>query len=225
MKLRRTGRILALAAAAVIGIAASGNWNTRVIETEAGHRIGNPEAPVTLSEFVSYTCPHCATFTREGEPALQLAYIGPGKVALEIRPIIRNPVDLTAAMLVQCGDPSRFSRNHAAFMHLQPTWLEKATRATDGQKVRWMSGDPAARRRAIASDLGFYRIMESRGYRQTDADKCLADNALAQRLAERSVRDLRDFGLSGTPSFAINGETLARTHDWRSLQPQLDARF
>lgn len=222
----RLAKIGLAAAAAVFGIAANApNWNTVITEADGAHRIGNPEAKVSLIEFVSYTCPHCAQFARAGESALQLAYIGPGRVRLEIRHVVRDPVDLTAAMLARCGPADKFPRNHAAFMYAQDKWLAKAAAATKGQQQRWFTGNGPARRRAIANDLGFYEIMSGRGYGRTDVDKCLSDEAAARKIAETSARDAETWKVAGTPSFAINGTLLAGTHDWRVLQPQLDARF
>lgn len=221
------GAGLALAATLSMGAAerGSGNWNTAVAEADGAYVIGNPQAKLQLTEFVSYTCPHCATFTREGEPTLQIAYIGPGRVKLERRHIIRNSVDLTAAMLTNCGDPVKFPRNHAAFMLAQPEWLPISGSATQAQRNRWNSGDQASRRRAIASDMGFYTLMTQRGYSRVDIDRCLADGVMATKLADSSQTSFEKYEISGTPSFAIDGAVLLATHNWAALAPQLSARF
>ena len=96
----KVGIILKAAALAGIALLASGqtnrNWISVVSVTADGaHRIGNPEAKVKLIEFVSYTCPHCAEFTREADDRIKLAYITPGHLNLEVRHLIRDPVDLT----------------------------------------------------------------------------------------------------------------------------------
>ena len=75
------------------------NWATMQDETEGGHRFGNPEAKVKLVEFMSYTCSLCATFARQGDSAIRLAYVPTGRISYEIRHLIRDPVDLTAALL------------------------------------------------------------------------------------------------------------------------------
>lgn len=204
---------------------AAGNWNTAIIQTDGGHRIGNPDAKVKLIEFVSYTCPHCAAFTVEGDGALQLVFVGPGRVSREIRHIVRDPVDLTAAMLANCGAVKKFPGNHAALMRSQKKWLPVMASATPAQRQRWTSGDYSTRRRAIASDFGFYDLMERRGYRATDINRCLSNDAMATRLAETSSANLAKYNLSGTPSFAIDGLVLLATHNWSALEPQLSARF
>jgi 2-hydroxychromene-2-carboxylate isomerase len=82
-----------------------------------------------------------------------------------------------------------------------------------------------AGRRSIASDFGFYQIMERRGYSRTQVDRCLADETVARKLAEASDKDWKLPGIAGTPSFAIDGNILTGTASWSTLSPQLAARF
>ncbi|HWK40291.1 MAG TPA: thioredoxin domain-containing protein [Croceibacterium sp.] len=197
------------------------NWMTTVVLNGTGHRIGNPNAKVRLIEFVSYTCSHCSDFNREAEGALQLGYIVPGKVNVEIRHLIRDPIDLTVTMLAHCGPESKFARNHNAFLSGQPNWMGPLANSSAAQRQRW-TAPGAAGRRAIAGDFGLYRIMEQRGYTRTEADRCLAYDALARQLAEESQKDWGRPGIGGTPSFAINGIVMPGTHTWSALSGQLD---
>lgn len=216
---------MATATSAAAAERKNANWNAQMVVTDGGHRVGNPEAEVTLIEFVSYTCPTCGKFAREGEVALRIGYVASGKVSQEIRHYIRDPVDLTAAMLTNCGPSEKFAQNHAAFMHQQDKWLPRAHAATTGQRQRWVTGSEASRHRNIANDMGFYQIMERRGYRRTDVDRCLADGAMATRLAEQSAKDIETYSLAGSPTFILNGIRLAGTITWRALEPQIKARL
>lgn len=216
---------LALAAATTASVAlAATNWLITVDTADGGHKIGNPKAPVKVTEFVSYTCSHCGTFAKQGGSALDV-YIATGKVQLDVRHVVRDAVDLTAAMAANCGAPAKFPRNHAALFAAQDKWLPIASNATEGQRARWYNGPGPARRRAIASDLGFYTVMATRGYDRITLDRCLSDEALAKRLADQSSADDKKWNVQSTPSFAINGVMLAGTHEWRLLQPQIDARL
>jgi protein-disulfide isomerase len=214
---------LLVAAASLLGGAAPtrSNWDTVVVETDYGHRIGNPDAKVKLVEFFSYTCPHCAEFARQGEGAIKLAYLAPGRVSVEYRHLIRDPVDLTVGMLVNCGAVSKFSGNHDAFILGQGRWMGPLASSTAAQQQRWRTPG-AVGRRAIATDFGFYAIMERRGYRRTEVDRCLADEAMASRLAETSAREWDRPGVDSTPSFAINGIVMPGTHTWATLERQLN---
>jgi protein-disulfide isomerase len=221
---RRLRAALALGMA-VLTIGATPNWNTEAVETATGHRVGNPDAKVKLVALESYTCPHCGEFERQGEGALRIVYIHSGDLSLEVRHVIRDPVDLTVAMLANCGPPSKFFANHAAFMLGQKAWLDKAANATQGQLNRWNGGTMVARRKAIAGDLGLYTVMANRGYERPEVDRCLSDDAVARKLAEQSETNGAIPGFEGTPSFLINGTLQDRVHTWRQLQPLIDQRL
>ena len=202
----------------------SANWNTTVVESNQGHVIGNPEAENTLTEYISYTCPHCAEFANKGDPVIKLTLIHPGELKLEVRHLLRDPIDLAAAMLTHCGDASKFPLNHAAFMYTQERWLDVARKANPAQMRRWTGADRAASRRAIASDLGFYDLMAGRGYDRVTIDRCLSDEVKANAMAKTSAEDTQRLGLKGTPSFVLNGELLEGVHSWAALEPHLTGK-
>ncbi|MDE2412550.1 MAG: thioredoxin domain-containing protein [Sphingomonadales bacterium] len=224
--MNRLSKILTLTVAAALSIAAgapAANWNVTVAVTPAGsHVLGNPAAKLKLTEFVSYTCPHCSHFEREADGPLRLAYVRPGKVSIEVRHVLRDPIDLTVAMLTNCGSKDKFFLNHTVFMRSQDTWIKPLVSTTEAQRARWSTGDLGARNRAIASDFHFYEIMATRGYDRTTVDRCLADNGMADRLAKQA-QAASDLGVTGTPSFAINGTLLSGTNEWSVLKPQIDA--
>ena len=198
------------------------NWAAAVEARDSGHVFGNPEAKARLVEYMSYTCSHCAEFARTGDPAIKLFLVPRGNVSFEIRHMLRDPIDLTAALLTHCGEPEKFLGNHAAIIGRQSEWMETARKATQAQRTRWSFGTHAARWRAIASDLGFYDIMEARGYGRSELDRCLADQAKAEALADATQRDVEALGISGTPSFALDGKLLDGVHSWDALKPHVE---
>lgn len=217
--------VLGLAAAASAAVAApkTVGWNYEVrLGADGSHVAGNPAAKVKLIEYVSYTCPHCAQFTTESDGPLKIGYIATGKVSVEVRHMLRDPVDLTVAMLANCGPKEKFFLNHSAFMRSQSTWIRPMVSAGAAQKQRWLSGPLAQRNRAIASDFHFYAIMETRGYDRLATDKCLADQAMADRIGKQA-KDAYGLGIRLTPSFSINGRLLDDVFEWSDLRPQLDA--
>ena len=199
-----------------------GNWAAVVEARDNGHVFGNPEAKTRLVEYMSYTCSHCAEFARTGDPAIMLFLVPKGDVSFEIRHMLRDPIDLTAALLTNCGEPEKFLGNHEAIISRQGEWIETARKTTQAQRTRWSFGTNSARWRAIASDLGFYDIMEARGYSRPALDRCLADQAKATALAETSARDVGAYALPGTPSFVLDGKLLAGVHSWEALKPVLE---
>jgi protein-disulfide isomerase len=221
MKLGSLVSAVALVAGALLlGGANRMNWDTEVVETESGHRVGNPDAKVKLVEFFSYTCPHCGEFAQQGEAPINIAYLAPGKVSVEYRHLVRDPVDLTVGMLVNCGPTAKFPANHSAFILGQARWIGPLARHTPAQETRWRTPG-AIGRRAIATDFGFYAMMERRGYQRAEVDRCLADQAMADRLATIAAKEWDRPGVNGTPSFAINGVVMPGTHTWATLEPQI----
>lgn len=199
-------------------------WQATITRTPRGHLIGNPEADGRLIEFISYTCPHCAQFAIEGEPAIELALLGPGKLALEVRPVIRNAIDLTVSLLAQCGDPAGFKTRHQVLMLSQSDWLARAENAPQSQQQIWARGDKAARMK-MASALGLSAMLAKRGQSQAEIDACLMDDAAAKALIRNARDDYDEFAVPGTPSFALDGKLLADVHSWKALYPVLSARF
>jgi protein-disulfide isomerase len=226
--MKRIYRIAALALTAALTIAATkpaSNWlNTVTVTSNGGHVLGNPEAEVKLTEYVSYTCSHCGDFHKESDAAIKLAYVQPGKVSVEIQHLIRDPVDLTVAMLSNCGKTSGFFQRHNDFMTGQDKWLAKIGSINEAQQARWYHGSLASRLQAVARDFGFYQTMEKRGYTVSRVNRCLADEAMVQRITQQTMQAF-ELGVKATPAFAINGTVLAGTHDWDGLSTQLAARF
>lgn len=205
---------------------AGGAWGARVTRTaDDSYVIGNPDAPVRLIAYISYTCPHCADFEQESEAQLKVGMIDPGKGAIEIRPFLRNTLDVVATLLAECGPPAKFYGNHMLLLRRQDEWTAPAMSITDAQKARWSNPDFATRMRAIASDLKLYDLMETRGYGRPELDRCLADRALAERVTRHTQNAVDKDFVRGTPAFVLNGVPLAGTANWAGLKPQLEARL
>ncbi|MCB2047061.1 MAG: thioredoxin domain-containing protein [Novosphingobium sp.] len=213
---------VALTAAALPATAQTkANWTATVkVEADGTHTLGNPEAKVQLSEFVSYTCSHCANFEKASDAPLRLAYVMPGKVSVRVVHLTRDSVDLAAALLTNCGDADGFFARHHMFLSSQDKWMAKIEKATTAQEARWNGEDMAASMRAIASDAGFYDMMAHRGVDRAAANRCLGDTAMARTILEQRKEAAR-LGVPGTPSFASEGKLLDQAYDWPSLDATL----
>ncbi|MBC2668404.1 DsbA family protein [Novosphingobium piscinae] len=189
-----------------------------VATPQGGHVLGRATAPVKVVEYVSYTCPHCAAFEKEGSDTILMMMVRPGRVSFEYRPLLRNIVDVAATLLVNCGTPSRFQGNHAAVMLNQAKWMVQPSEA---QMARWRTGDLPSRLRIVAADMHLYPLLEARGYARADLDRCLANEALIKTISAENEAATKA-GVNGTPSFLINGQ-LQDAHDWATLRPLLEA--
>ena len=202
----------------------SANWNGQVsVNANGSYRLGNPEAPVRLTEYVSYTCPHCAHYQAESEPTLRLTVVPKGQVSVTVVNVLRNPVDLTVAMLTYCGDPKRYFVRNNAFFATQEKWLAKVQAASPGQQQRWFQGTTVDRMRAVANDLGFYPMLAGWGTDRAQADACLSDQAMLDKLKAQQA-DVESAGVAGTPSFTINGQLL-EAHDWASVSQAITEKL
>lgn len=215
-----------LAAAVVLGAAPPAHdWSGTVAQVpRGGHLIGNPAARLKLTEYVSYTCPHCAHFQEQSAATLRDAYVRPGKVSVEVRHIVRDPIDLAAALMTNCGAPAKFPGNHDLFLLTQTKWIATLEKSTEAQRQRWGTGQPVQRLRTIAHDFGFYAMMATRGYGAAQLDACIASKPAQERLIAMT-RDSGALGVESTPNFLLDGVLLGGVYDWAALEAQLKARL
>ena len=90
----------------------------------AGQILGNPDAPVTIIEYASLTCPHCAQFHTEVLPELKERYIDPGKVRLIYRDFPLDQMALAAAALAHCAGPERYFSMLDVLFETQSNWAQ-----------------------------------------------------------------------------------------------------
>lgn len=224
--LDRRAAVLALSGAALTLLAATPAkpvaWSQTVTTSPIGaHVIGNPAAKVRLVEYFSYTCHVCADFAKASSLPLKAQYVDRGLILFEDRNLVRDPVDMTAALLARCGGPKAFAGNHQAIFAAFPTFMAKVTKATDAQKTSWFEGTTGERARKIATDTGLAALMRARGYTQAQLDA-----ALDSEVAQAELTGMTNIGrgadrIGGTPSFFINGQG-AEVTAWPALKSKLD---
>ena len=209
-------------AAAPVAPPANGDWSTIVSATpEGGFVMGNPNAKVKLIEFGSLTCPHCAEFEEKGGQALIDNYVKKGLVSFEFRNFVRDPYDITAALVARCGGPASFFGLTRAFYANQKDWIGKI-QAADPATMQALEGQgPQAQFKALADIAGFPAFAVMRGVPKAKTEACLADPAAASQLVQMNSDAVSNFNVQGTPSFAINGKILEKTATWDLLEPQL----
>lgn len=143
--------------------------------------MGNPDAPVTIIEYASLTCQHCANFHLNTWPDLKEKYIKTGQVRFIYRNYTRDPADLAVGMLTRCVGPDQAFDLMSIFFERQRQWVVQ---------------DAKTEIAAIARRVGINRV---------DFDACLANTELQAQLVEM-LRVGQAEGVSGTPTFLINGE-------------------
>ncbi len=214
--------LTALVAAAPAKPAAE-RWSATISTSPIGALlVGKPGAKVKLVEYFSYTCHVCGDFARAAGVPLKTLYIDKGLVQFEYRNLVRDPIDMTAALLARCGGAKAFAGNHQAIFAAQPAILDRITKATDKQKKSWFEGTTGERARKIAADTGLTALMTARGYTTAQQNVCL-DNEVAQaELTGMTNIGVNADRVGGTPAFFINGRQAGVT-SWAAIKTKLDA--
>lgn len=210
----------ALGGGALVAAPAKSNWLLTFSVTPKGsHVIGNPAAPTKLVEYASYTCGHCAHFETDDVPQIKDQFVATGKVSFEIRNLVRDPMDLTAALLARCGGKGRFFGNHRQLMATQAQWanggkLSKATIDLLEAKnvVGFMQG--------AYTELGLDKIMAQRGITAAQAKICLADKAAFNTVIKMTDEATQTLKINSTPTLLVNGKII-EGHDFATIKTHL----
>ncbi len=148
--------------------------------------IGSPTAPVTVVEYASMTCSHCATFHTKTFPELKTKYIDTGKVRFIFREFPFEPVATAAFMLARCLPADKYFPMVSTLFETQKTWA--------------YGNDPAA---------GLLAVARQAGMSQADFEKCLNDKDLAAKVQESAQYGNTELGINATPTFFINGKKVS----------------
>lgn len=212
---------VAPAKAAPAKSAAARDWTRTVVATpEGGFRMGNPNAAVKLIEYGSLTCSHCAHFASQGEPQLLAKYVKTGKVSFEFRNFVRDPYDLTAALLTRCAGPANFFGLTRAYMISQQQWVARYTAMSEAQ-VKALNALPEGERPWRIATIGGLAAMAAKaGVPAAKARRCVNDAAGVKKLVEMRQVGMKTHNVAGTPTFLVNGRTV-EAHDWPALEPLL----
>jgi protein-disulfide isomerase len=197
------------------------DWVRIVAQTPiGGYLVGNPKAANKLVKYVSYTCPHCAHFEAEGLDPLIAGWINPGTMNMEVRNLVRDRYDLTAALLARCGAPSRFMGNSKAIFDNQESWLKAVVVHNNAPSTLPQNAKQSAVFADIAYKTGLIPLMIKRGYTKPQLNACLANPNTLKTLLNLARDAAVNQQITGTPSFILNG-ALTPAYDWKSLRDLL----
>lgn len=199
-----------------------GDWAKLVVATPAGgFAMGNPRAPVKLVEFGSLTCSHCADFAANGEPALIRNYVKTGRVQYEFRNFVRDPFDLTAALISRCGGARPFFALTSGLFKDQANWIGKLQSVSPAQQQALAQMPPARQFAAIADWSGLQKWAAMRGVPTARSSACLASQQEIDRLVKMNQEAVANYAVPGTPAFLINGKLVENAANWQQLEPKI----
>jgi protein-disulfide isomerase len=145
--------------------------------------LGKADAPITIIEYASLTCPHCAHFEIDVLPKLQQKWIDTGKAKLVLRDFPLDALALAAAMVARCAPPEKFYPLVDAFFAQQEQWAA--------------AHDPRAALEKLAKVAG----IGDKQFKTCTEDKKLEDQVVQTRLTAA-----QQLGVNSTPSFFVNGQ-------------------
>jgi protein-disulfide isomerase len=170
--------------------------------------LGNADAPVTVIEYASTTCPHCADFHAEAWDQLKENYIDTGRIRFVFREYPTAPAAVAVAgfQVARCGGASAeqyFARIGELFRTQRALF---ATGTSEGVRQHLVSIGAAA------------------GLSEEQTLACIADEAGAERIRE-TVNDASQFNVTGTPTCIINGQKMTEAPTYETLSRLIDAQL
>jgi hypothetical protein len=191
---RRALALTSIASAALLvacggGGSASSGGGTQ-FERAGDRAIGSADAPVTLIEYASTSCPHCADFHDEVYPTIESRYIDTGQVRFVFREMLTGQPQLAQAgfMLARCAPEDRYFDVIGLLMDQQ-------------QAIFQAAGSPTGARGE------FWNIAQTVGMTRDQFNACISDAELRQAVGDAHNQAIED-GIDGTPRFIINGHVL-----------------
>ena len=194
-------RLKALFLVVVTGLLMVGNAHSAVVNDD-DMVMGNPKAKITVVEYASASCPHCAVFAINVFPAFKAKYIDSGQVKYVFREVLTEPVQLAAAgfILARCtGKQNYFKTLDGVFRAQQEVYETKSLR------------DP------------LLKVAKSAGLTEDQFMACLTDKAALDSLNARVERIAKAGDFDSTPTFFINGQKLIGEHSLADLDAAIAA--
>jgi protein-disulfide isomerase len=151
--------------------------------TQDDRILGNRDASITIVEYASLGCPHCAHFTNDVLPEIKKAWIDTGKAKLVLRDFPLDEPSLRAAMIARCAPPDRFYAFADTFFASQDKW----------------AGGTKDYREALA------RLAKLGGMGKDEFDSCLNNTTLENKIVEQRLNASQQLDVNSTPTFFING--------------------
>jgi protein-disulfide isomerase len=159
--------------------------------------VGAAEAPVTIVEYASMTCPHCAHFHETTYPELKKRYIDTGKVRFIFREFPLDPLAAAGSMLARCAGDGKYYPMIETLFSQQKTWAVQK---------------PIPPLLAIAKQAGFT---------QQSFEQCLANQKLLDDIEKGRERAATKFGVNSTPTLFINGERVTGALSIEDLEKKI----
>lgn len=172
--------------------------------------IGDEKAPVTIIEYFSMTCPHCANFHNVTFDAIKTKYIDTGKVRFILREFPFDPVATAAFMLARCNPQNPAELATAEQYFPMVAMLFK-------QQRNWAAPADGNVRNALLQSV------KLAGYSQQSFETCLTNQKLLDEINAVVKRAADEFGVNSTPTFLINGKKYSGDMSVETMSALIDS--
>ena len=149
---------------------------------------GKADAPVTIIEYASMTCPHCANFHKTTYPALKSKYIDTGKVKFIFREFPLDELAVAGSMLARCAAGDKAANPAKALPMIDVLF---------NSQDKWAVRDPIP---------PLLQISKQAGFTQATFDECLKDQTLYNNILAVRERASKDYKVESTPTLFVNGK-------------------
>ncbi|HBQ36480.1 MAG TPA: thiol-disulfide oxidoreductase [Rhodobacteraceae bacterium] len=166
--------------------------------------MGDKDAPVTVVEYSSFTCPHCATFHENVLPDIKKNYIETGKIRYIMREAYFSKYDLWASLMARCGGEMRYFGIADILMKKQREWLADGKPDTVVENLR--------------------KIGLTAGLTNEDLDACFKDEDRVKALVAWYQENFTRDEMNSTPSFMIDGKKYSNMN-YADFSESLDAKL
>jgi len=187
--------LVAVVGVSLVALTAQGAHATEYKE----HVMGAEDAPVTIVEYASFTCPHCARFANEVFPEVKKELIDTGKVKWIYRDYPLDGVAVRASAVAQCSGDDRYFGVLELLFKSQLTWAR--------------SNDPIE---------GIKQVARFAGMDGETVDKCLADEELINGIVGSRLEAEQKYNVNATPTFLIDGKTYSGEKDLKFFADKVD---
>jgi protein-disulfide isomerase len=201
-------------------------WSETTATTpEGGMKMGNPNAAVKLVEYGSLTCGVCAGFSNESHSELR-QLVDKGTVSFEFRTYLLGAQDIAPSLLARCGGAAPFFPIVEQMYKTQQEWTKPMYALSEQDRAALQAMQPGQMATFFADKLGLVSFVQARGIPGDKAKACLTDTAAIDQLVKIAEVGNKQFKITGTPTFVLNGLTvtdLAAGPIWPQVKAKLIA--
>ncbi len=190
---------------ALVVVLSGAAWSAEPIALDPLDRVlGNADAPLTIVEYASMTCPHCARFHEAVMPTIKAEWIDTGKVKLIYRDLPTNPTNMAVAvaMITQCAPKEQYFPILGRLFKTQDKWMGAPEPLSEIKRTVGLAGITPG-----------------------EVDECLKKSELGQAIQLRANQGTRLYGIQSTPTLVVDGKRIEGEQPYSDIKKALEDAY